>query len=573
MKKLTFKWPEKLTITLAVLGIGLIYLTFFPVNYDFDGTVFSHYLRCGLIKNNLQTIQQPQHPLYMPINYLLYKALNLTLGYNPLEYFHLQLFSLLFGLLTLRLSYKIIREITNQRFFQVSGMILIAACYGIWYYSVEAEVHITGLFFITAGIYLLFYKPENSYRWTHALAAAACFSLAAGFHLTNGLIAISVLLIFIVEKKPVVKIFQFFSFYVVLLLLELAIFALVSNINLIAFYKNQLLGRDVLAGYKISYWSGFSLSAPWESLKSVAHGILLPTSAVPALLSMVLFLGAAVLVVHGFVRGNKKQRKNDYRLGLWILPYFVFFSLWDHRNIEFKLNVILPLLILSIVSAARLAQKKSRTVPIIVIVITVILVVGGVNFYSSILPANNLENNINYRAAEAVAGATPPQSVIVIGGCGTELSIHNKIYIPYFALRKTFILDWMLGKGFSLQGIRRRILRELENGTAVYFFSEILHESPTLKQVLENHNLKAPDYFDFLETLNFKEKIPLINGYYLRQINATGIQGETLPKPCLSTTQASRNQKGYYSPQSTRRTQRRFFYYKIFLPRSLRSLR
>lgn len=518
MKKLSFKWPEKLTITLAIMGISLIYLTFFPVNYDFDGTVFSHYLRYGLMKNDLQTIQQPQHPLYMPINYLLYKALNLTLDYNPLEYFHLQLFSLLFGLLTLWLSYKMIRKLTDRRFFQVAGMILISACYAIWYYSVEAEVHITGLFFITAGIYLLFFKPENSQRWTHALAAAACFALAAGFHLTNGLIAISILLIFIAEKKPFVKIFQFFSFYVVLLLLELAIFAWVSNVNLIQFYKNQLLGRDVLAGYKISYWSGFSISAPWESLKSVANGILLPTSPVLAVLSMLLFLAAAVLVVRGFVCCKNGERKNYYRLGLWMLPYFVFFSFWDHRNIEFKLNVILPLLILSIVSAARFTQKKTKAVPVIVIAITVILMVGGVNFYSSILPANNLENNVNYQAAEAVAKATPPQSIIVIGGCGSELSIHNKIYIPYFALRKTFILDWMLGKGLSLEEIRQRILREVENGTAVYFFSEILHESPTLLQIFKNHNLKASDYFNFLKTMNFNEKIPLIKGYHLRRI-------------------------------------------------------
>jgi hypothetical protein len=518
MKKLSFKWPEKLTITLAILGISLIYLIFFPVNYDFDGTVFSHYLRFGLMKKDLKTIQQPQHPLYMPVNYLLYKALNLTLGYNPLEYFHLQLFSLLFGLLTLRLSYKIIRRLTDQRFFQVAGMILIAACYGIWYYSVEAEVHITGLFFITAGIYLLFFKPENSHRWTHALAAAACFALAAGFHLTNGLIAISLLLIFIVEKKPCAKVFQFFSFYAVLLLLELAIFAWVSNVNLFQFYKNQLLGQDVLAGYKISYWSGFSISAPWESLKSVAHGILLPTSPVLTVLSMLLLLAAAVLVVHGFVQCKNEQRKNYYRLGLWMLPYFVFFSFWDHRNIEFKLNVILPLLILSAVSAARIAQKKTKSIPVIVIATSVILIIGGVNFCSSILPANNLENNINYQAAEAVAKATPPQSIIVIGGCGSELSIYNKIYIPYFALRKTFILDWMLGKGLSLEEIRQQILREVENSTPVYFFSEILHESPTLQQLLNNHNLKASDYFNFLKTMNFKEKVPLIKGYHLRRI-------------------------------------------------------
>jgi hypothetical protein len=519
MKKLSFKWPDKLTVGLVILGIGLIYFIFLPVSYDFDGTVFSHYLRSGLIKNDLKIIHQPQHPLYMPVNYFLYKALQVTLDYNVLEYFHLQLFALVFGLLTLWFCYKIIRQITDRRFFQAAGILLIAASYATWYYSVEAEVHMPGLFFVTAGMYLLFFKPGNPDRWTRALGAAACFALAAGFHLTNGLIAFSVFLVFLIERKSFTKIFRFFSLYAALLVLELAIFSWLSNINLLEFYKNQLSGQDVLAGYKISYWSGFSPINLWESLKAAANGILFPLSPpspVPAVLSIGLFLGASALAAYTSIRTKNENRRNDYRFWFWILPYFIFFTFWDHRRIEFKLNVILPLLILFIASAAKFPQKKIKAVPMTAIMMVVgILAIGSVNFYFSILPANNIKNNVNYQVAEAVAAATPPQSVIVIGGCGTDLSIHNKIYIPYFALRKTFILDWMLGKGLSLEEIRGQVLREMNRGTPVYFFSEILHESKTLEQVLKNHNLKAPDYFAFLDTLNFKEKIPLIKGYYL----------------------------------------------------------
>jgi hypothetical protein len=76
----------------------------------------------------------------------------------------------------------------------------------------------------------------------------------------------------------------------------------------------------------------------------------------------------------------------------------------------------------------------------------------------------------------------------------------------------------MLGKGFSLEDIDARIKQELSNGTAVYLFSEIVRESRTVQQLLKNHNLKAVDYFKFIKKMDLKEKIPLIDGYYLARI-------------------------------------------------------
>jgi hypothetical protein len=517
MKNPTFKWPKNLTVLLAILGIGLIYFIYLPVSYDFDGTVFSHYLRYGLVKNDLATVKQPQHLLYMPVNYLIYKALNITAGYNALEYFHLQLFSLFFGLLNLWLCYRLIRRFTGRRFFQIAGTVLIAVSYGIWYYSVEAEVHMPGLFFNAAGIYLLFFKPAEGHPlWRREILAAACFALAAGFHLTNGLIAVSASIIFVMEKRRFLEILRFFTFYGVLMAAQLAIFAWASDIDLLGHYRDQLAGSDVLAGYKISYWTPLSPATLWQSFKSIGHGILAPVSPVLGILSTVLLLAAAGLAVYGGVK--RGDRKDYYRLAAWMLPYFVFFSFWDHRNPEFKLNALTPLLILFIASAADLTFKKARG-PLIIIMI---LLLGTLNFYYSMLPANRFENNINYQVAEAVGTLTPPGSVIVIGGCGPGVSIYNKIYIPYFALREVFIADWQLGKGLSLEDLGRWVNRTAAAGKAVYFFSEILYDSPTLRQLLKNHKMDAPGYFDFLKQLTLGEPIPLARGYYLRRASSWG---------------------------------------------------
>jgi hypothetical protein len=513
MSKQSIKFPGNLALILAIFCIGLIYFIYLPVNYDFDGTVFSQYLRNALISDDLVKTSQPQHPLYTPVNYLIYKGLNMAVGYNVLEYFHLQLFSLCFGLLTLWVSYKIVTKVTDRPFFHFAGMALIASCYGIWYYSVEAEVHMAGLFFITLGVYLLLFKPGPSDTYYHILAASFCFAVAAGFHLANGLIVFSVLLIFIIERKSFVKILQFFSLYFLFLLVELMVFVLITKVNLWAHYKNVLEGRDLLAGYKISYWTGFSLETLWESIKSAAHGILIPASPLLAILSILLFFAAAALII--YAGAKSKDKKTYYKLGLWLLPYFIFFTFWDHRNIEFKLNVILPFMILFILSAAFIQIQNKIKFFLFTVIIAVVFFI---NVYFFVLPANDIQNNLHYQVAEAVGKKTPPRSIIVIGGCGTDLSMFNKIYISYFAYRRTFILDWMLGKGLSLEEVHARLKQERLKGTPVYFFSEIVQEGKTVRQLLKNHHLEAVDYFKFIKKMDFKEKIPLINGYYLARI-------------------------------------------------------
>ncbi|MCP5104814.1 MAG: DUF2723 domain-containing protein [bacterium] len=520
------KWISKLP-ALILLFIALIYFIYLPVSYDFDGTVFSQYLRFAVLQNDLITTAQPQHPLYIPLNYLIYKPLKTITGYNPMEYFHLQLFSLCFGLLTLWLTYLIIKKLTDRKFFQISGIALAAFCYGTWYYSVEAEVHMAGLFFVTAGVYLLFFYNKKFFGGPgggfskkppgRTILAALCFALAAGFHLTNGLIVFSVLLIFIMDKEPFAKIFRFFLFYALFLLAELSFFALVWKINLFDFYRNQLMGQDVLAGYQISYWKSFSLDNLWGSVTSVAHGLVNAATPLLNIFSIILLLAGVFFIIWTAVK--KKDRTIYYKLGAWMLPYFIFFTFWDHRNTEFKLNVILPFIILVVVSAASVFQDRRKAVYLIFGAFT--LCIFLLNFYFFVKPANDIESNRNYQVAEAIRRVTPSGSIIVIGGCGTDLSIHNKIYISYFSFRKTIILDWMLGKGFSLENIRNRVKSEREQGTPVYFFSEIVRESKTVRQLLRNHKLTEADYFAFMAKLKLKEKISLIHGYYLSPYQLT----------------------------------------------------
>lgn len=506
------KLLKKILPGVLISLVGLTYFYYFPVHYDFDGTVFSQALRYALLKDDLIHTIQPHHLFYFPINFYSYKFLKTATGYNVLEYFHLQLFSLFFGLMTLIFSYKIIKKTVEHIYFHYIGIILIAFSFGFWYYSVEAEVHIAGLFFVAAGFYYTFFKHDKPLEFRQILLAALCFSLAAGFHLTNGLIAISVLLIFIIEKRSVGKILQFLSCYILFFLLQISVYFIIKKINIIEHFQSQLFGKEYLTGYGHSYWSNLSLGTLWDSLRTTADGILFPSTKAAAIISIIFFFFALAIIFASWIRS--KVKREYYRFFAWLFPYFLFFTFWDPKKIEFKLNVILPFLILFLLALSGMFRTRVR----IVLSITAVISAALLNLYFVISPAHDIRNNHNYLVVKAIEKVTPPESIIVIAGVGSDISIQSKIYLPYFARRKPFILDWALGQGKSLEDIRAQIKQERARGAPILLFSETTYLSKATEKLLKNHHIKQEDYFRFLERINMGEKIPLIEGYYLKRI-------------------------------------------------------
>ncbi len=490
---------------LVLFFIALLYFRYLPMNYDFDGTVFSHHLRYALVKGDLNLDQQPHHLFYFLCNYFLYKLLHGLVGYQVLEYFHLQLFSLVFGLLTLVVVYKILIHMTGQQFFAVMGVLLLAFSLGMWYYSVEAEAHMPGLFFIVSGIYWLFFKPGNT---KNLVLSALLFSIAAGFHLTNGLIVFSVLLVFIYRKRPVMSILKFLFFYFLFLAVPYFIFYLTTRYNILTFFKKLVFGdKDPYAGYDISYWAPISFDSLLVSVKTIGRSILTVSTPIFSVISLLLLVSVVTVVI---ISGKKeKNKKPYYEMLSWMLPYLLFFSYWGYNTIEFKLNVLLPLLILFVYSLYRF---RLTTFKVIIILLVVGVFIG--NFYFAMLPANDPQNNKSYQLAEAIGNKTVENSLVIIAGCGTEISNYCKIYVPYFAHRNVFILDWMLGKGLSLEDIHR-VLEERSKNQSVYFFSELTDLSPAVTSLLQNHRLEPGEYLHFIKQFEFKQKIPLPGNYFL----------------------------------------------------------
>ncbi len=506
---LPVKFQGKYIILLLLFFIALLYFRYLPMSYDFDGTVFSQHLRYALVKGDLNLEQHPHHLFYFPCNYYLYKLLNSLLGYQVLEYFHLQLFSLVFGLLTLGVVYKILNHITGKQFFSIMGTILMAFSWGVWYYSVEAEVHMPGLFFIISGIYLLFFKPGNT---KNLVLSALLFSIAAGFHLTNGLIVFSVLLVFIYRESPFMSMLKFLSFYFLFLAVPYFIFYLTTKYNILNLFKKLVFGgKDSYAGYEISYWTPISFNSLFESLQTIGESILKESSPIFSVISLLLLVSVVTVII--ISARKEKDKRRYYEMLSWMLPYLFFFSTWAHKGIEFKLNILLPLLILFIYSLSRFRLTAFKFI--------FILLVLGVfigNFYFAMQPANDPENNVIYQLAEVIGNKTAEDSLVIIAGCGTDISKYCKIYVPYFARRNVLILDWMLGKGLSLEDIHLA-LEERSKSKSLYLLSELTYLSKAVTCLLQNHQLGTGEYLRFINQFEFKQKIPLTANYFLFEIH------------------------------------------------------
>ncbi len=486
-----------------IFFIALVYYSFLPVSYNFDGTVFSHFLRYSIIKNDYISKLHPHHLLYLPLAIITYKAFSFLSGTPLLEYFHLQLISLFFGLLTLIFIYKILLSLTYRHFLSIAGVILIAFSYSFWLFSVEAEVHMPGIFFIVSGLFVLFFHERDSKRY---ITSAILFSLAAGFHLTNILILFSVLLIFITRRIKIKEILMFYGIYTLFTALQYFLFSILSHSDLISFFKNVLFGKDPFAGYRISYWSNISIETLFLSLGSIKNAIFEGTN---QLFSCGLMAILILFLVIGLFKKSFKSNINCFLF--WMIPYFVFFSLWDTKNIEFKLNIVIPILIIFIISISSLA-KISHLIIALMIILTFIN-----NFYFGIRPRTDIQNNKNFLLAELIGEKTDDNSIILIAG-NSKGYWYGKIYIPYFAMRNTWIMDWILGKGSSLNDLKEAIRNSQLRGQKVYFLSELTCLSDSVRELIKTHNLSEKDYIIFLNQFKFNRKIELLNGFSLWEI-------------------------------------------------------
>lgn len=471
--------------------IPLLYFSFLPVSYSFDGTVFSQMLRFALLKRNWLDTVQIHHLAYFPVNYLVYRVLAALFHYRVLEFFHLQMFSLFFGTATLLLVERTLKKLGQALVLRLIGVSLVAFSYAFWLFAVDAEVHMPGLFFTVAGMYLLVFLGT---RPAPLVGAAFCFAAAAGFHLTNVLICATVCLVLLCRRAPWRRYAEFYLSYAGFMLLMYGAYAALAQQPVLGVMRNVLFGADRYSGYHVTYAQPLSWATLRLSLRSVKSA-LVAGAGIPA---GIVLAACLLLLLLGLLREAREEKRLFRRaLLFWALPFFVFFSFWDPGNMEFKIQVVVPLLLLAAISLSRLAPRAATALGLFLAAALL-----WINLSSGILPQSEIAGNTNYQIALAIRRSTPANALILITGSFAGYG-HGKIYIPYFAGREVLVLDWLLGKGYSLPEIRTALARKAGNGQPVYTLDEIALPGQALPGVLDFHQVPEKDLALFAGEVRF----------------------------------------------------------------------
>jgi hypothetical protein len=482
---------KRLLAALVFAGIPLLYFSFLPVSYSFDGTVFSQMLRYALLKRNWLDMVQLHHLAYFPLAYLAYRVLAALFHYRVLEFFHLQMVSLFFGAGTLLLVERTLKKLGQALELRVIGVSLVAFSFAFWQFSVDAEVHIPGVFFTLAGIYLLvFLRPELA-----PLAGAAfCFAAAAGFHLANVLIAVTVFLYLLCRRAPWRRYAEFYLSYAGFMLLMYGAYSFLARRPVFGVLRDILFGADRYGGYRIAYAQPLSWTALRLSLRSLQAALAAGAGAPAGLIAAAVLL----LLLLGLRREAGEERRLFRRAMLfWALPFLVFFSFWNPGNMEFKIQVALPLLLLAAAALSRLAPTAAAALGA-----ALAAALLWVNLSVGIRPQTEIGANANYQVALAIRRSTPANALVLVTGSFAGYG-YGKIYIPYFAGREVLILDWLLGKGHSLAEIRGALAGRASSGQPVYALEEIALPGQALAGVLDLHRVPQTDLALFTGAIHF----------------------------------------------------------------------
>lgn len=486
--------------------IPLLYFIYLPVSYSFDGTVFSQMLRYALLKHDWLAMAQTHHLLYFPVNFLIYRVLQAVFHYQVLEFFHLQLFSLTFAVMTLAIIWRLLKKIGLTWGLRLLGVTAVAFCHAFWFYAVDAEGHVPGVFFVTAGLYLLISREP---RTRQLIGAAFCFGAAAGFHLTNLLIAVTVFFYFLFKRVSWKRFAQFYLALAGFMLTMYGAYAALTLKPVLNILYDMFLGSNAYSGYHDNYLQAPSWSTALSSLASMKTALV----AGPGILAWIVFGGFFLLLVMAGKRADTEEKRSFKRAMLfWSLPFLLFFSFWIPGTMEYKIPALVPLLLIAIVSLSRLKPLAGH--------LAGISLVSGlflINLFSGIMPQSAIEKNTNYQVAVAIRRSTPANAQVLITG-RFEGYGYGKIYIPYFAGREVLILDWLLGKGHTLPEIHSRLRKRIASGQPVYTLDEIALGGKALKMLLGFHHVRETDFVGFAAALCFIPVATLPGGDHLYRL-------------------------------------------------------
>lgn len=426
---------------LVFVAALVLYLLTLSANYCWDGVAFALLATEGDLM--LPSFFPAEHLFYPATGWLWYR-LWAALGFGEGALLPLQVLNALFGAAGVALFYLLVRRAWGRQGLPwqiaLAAAILLAASYGYWYHSTDAEDLIIANTFTIVALYLIM-------RQTTPRAIALVFALAVLHHATQVLALPA--LIFGLRRYQQRGAAAFAGW--------LALFVGVAYLGIGVVYRGLDSPQDFVAWFsaapRVGVWGRVSPQSLWLGIKTFA-GSILHLGAGPNfrailggqwdavnLLSALGFAavlgGVFLLLAYAALRPlPPRQRPTLALVFLWAGPLALFALLWAPGDIQFWVPVIAPL---ALVMAAAEPSRALRGFPFYRgwAFLTVSIVIFAINLTTAMLPRHDLGRNQGYHQAMCLAQNTQPDDLVIAPGWDWAGS-----YGPYFAQRRVFsIID------------------------------------------------------------------------------------------------------------------------------------
>ncbi len=458
-------------------GVLLFYLALPCRQYNFDGLVFSIFIRHSLHVQPHPDLLHNEHILYGPLGYLLCWPL-VRLGFFPDVRAILTLAGSLAGAGACAALFRALRSLGVRDLLALPLALTMALSSTFWLYSTDAEVYIFSALVMLLAVPTCAQLLRDEATPRERVLSGLLPGVALGFHLAN------------VLYLPA------FAYCQVAAGLRKGMRALISSLAvaagaiLVPFIAKALLFRansGILEGFlavfrrrsdaDTSYWGWPDFWLEAKTLLGAALQPVAPGYGVAALLTRAILLLVLLAALWRMPRLLREERRVTVWLWTWLLPYFVFFSVWNVGDVEFTLFQIPPLLLLVGLAARDWAREPRRLWVAAATTWTLALLLGVVNTFSTFMPLADERRNRDLAIARYVLESTRPDDLVVISGRDEEVNL--KAYLPYYSGRETLILDfWYNRLQYTNETAEARVMGKLREvsgrGGAIYASSVVL---------------------------------------------------------------------------------------------------
>jgi len=542
--------PERAVWILAAFYF-FFNIGFLSYEYDFDGVVFSLQLEFVKAGTSWPFMLHPHHLLYEPLGYLFWNLLSFV-GWKVRSIIALEIFDLVLGSISLAVFARGLQLLEpRKKWLALVCALGLGFCYAYWHFSVEPEVYILSVLFLNLAFYAMLRTGKkvqetglsNSNKIIFIILLSLLSTMVITGHLVHGLFGIPIIYFAVKTlggSKGRSKIAPAFWVVICSGVFTGSIYISAFLLNPLTAHKPATMPRqfknwllDLAAsannfGYPESYWNA-SLSAPVLWLKGMAWAFSNQIIQGPGHFFRKLLIVFCLLILAGYffaflialARNRGRGDTNHILILLWLITGAAFSVLWAPGWYEQKMYILPAVWAAVYLGVPDSSASRLRKFLHPALVFSAVSILFLVNFIFEIFPGSIPENNQELKAAYQMREATPRGSVIVISGLPIGYNI-GKFYIPYFADRWAFTLDWRLsepirGKLFP-QNTAIRLEDYARQGRAVYLLSDVLQEK-IAEELARRHGLKRQEFDAFWAGYDPKPAADLGDGLKLYLLN------------------------------------------------------